>query len=226
MKIQQSVSILTITLIVLFSYKVQCANFNVTTVIDSFISPFNVHVGWIPAISTSTGIQAKCDTMLCSFYLFNSEQLQIYIQSNGTSGTPIVSEIAFFPNTVITLNIPSNAQQDNFKTRYGGPVWLVIRNLGINNTHVTGTRFAYIYVATWILAIVPLAIVSPCLCCVCCICCCICMCCRRKNRKYERLLEPAVVNNNSYNTIYPQVYSQQQQQAPIYNPNYNPNYHL
>ena len=169
----------------------QAYTFNRTSTISTFVQPLRAYVTWIPGIASSTGIEASCDTMLCAFYYFDAQQFAIYANSSGTQGVPIASHIALLPNTVVKLEITSDASKQSFNKRFGSSLFLVVRNLGINNTLVSGTKYVTINIRNWLIGIVLGMLTTWCLfCCLCCTCFVRILCRPRTKTVYEKIYYP------------------------------------
>ncbi len=151
MKFQSFTVIVCFTLLVLLSSPtiininnsrstlVNAVTFDRTFDISSRIPPLNSYLAQVPSIAYRANIRALCTETKCSFSIFDREQYQLYVSSEGKEGVPIVFKTAMTANTEVEVRIDADDQKRSFKTRYHGPLYVVIRNLGLESTDSRGT---------------------------------------------------------------------------------------
>lgn len=107
--------------------------------LSGHISPLKTYLAQVPGIANRVRVSALCRDTRCSFSLFDKKQFELYVDSEGKEGTAIVHRTALTPNTEQVLNIDPDEDHRSFKTRFKGPLFVVVRNLGLEPTDVKGT---------------------------------------------------------------------------------------
>jgi hypothetical protein len=130
-----------ILLLFFFMSNITAFNYNRTYDISVDIKPSQKYLAQIPSIAKSVNLRASCNTMLCSFYIFDEKEFKEYEDSKGERGRPLVSKLSIRANTIETLSIGPDKGKRTFKARYHGSLFIVIRNLGLGTTTVTGNVF-------------------------------------------------------------------------------------
>jgi hypothetical protein len=110
----------------------------------------------ITGLASSCQLQAYCDTVLCLFYIFDQTQFIVFQNSNGQKGNPIVMKPSILPNSLVTLRIDPDGEKTTFRNRFGGPLYMVITNLGQRQTFVKGFTSSGIYLENWLVALLSI----------------------------------------------------------------------
>lgn len=216
-----------ILLLFFFVSNIRAFNYNRTYDISVDIKPSQNYLAQIPSIAKSVNLRASCNTMLCSFYIFDEKELKEYEESKGERGRPLVSKLSIRANTIETLSIEPDNGKRTFKARYHGSLFIVIRNLGLGTTTVTGNIFYVVDIPSkFILAIVGGVLAAF----GCFLSFLLCLHVlytlrnqKKKKKKHEKkvyIQDPLKSNNEttkSYNTFYPQLdgyYVKSEQDSP------------